>query len=66
MLKPSRLKQGQQCWKEYFNQKTPNISHIIKRYEDFPDGPVVKDPPANAGHTGSIPGPGRSHMPRSN
>ena len=32
----------------------------------FPDGTVVKNPPANAGDTGSIPGPGRSHMPRSN
>ena len=25
---------------------------------DFPGGPLVKDPPANAGHVGSIPGPG--------
>ena len=33
---------------------------------DFPGGAVVKNPPANAGDTGSIPGPGRSHMPRSN
>ena len=33
---------------------------------DFPGGPVVKNPPANAGHTGSIPGPGRSHIPWSN
>ena len=24
---------------------------------------MVKSPPANAGDTGSIPGPGRSHMP---
>ena len=24
---------------------------------------MVKNPPANAGDTGSIPGPGRSHMP---
>ena len=30
---------------------------------DFPGGPVVKNPPANAGDTGSIPAPGRSHMP---
>ena len=30
--------------------------------EDFPGGAVVKNPPANAGGTGSIPGPGRSHM----
>ena len=33
---------------------------------DFPGGTVVKNPPANAGDTGSSPGPGRSHMPRSN
>ena len=35
-------------------------------WEDFPGGAVVKNPPANAGDTGSSPGPGRSHMPRSN
>ena len=29
---------------------------------DFPGGAVVKNPPANAGDTGSGPGPGRSHM----
>ena len=28
----------------------------------FPGGAVVKNQPANAGDTGSIPGPGRSHM----
>ena len=33
---------------------------------DFPGGTVVKNPPANAGDTGLIPGPGRSHMPQSN
>ena len=27
---------------------------------------MVKNPPANAGDTDSIPGPGRSHMPQSN
>ena len=40
---------------------------------DFPGGPVVKNPPAkkkkknppaNTGDTGSIPGPGRSHIPQ--
>ena len=31
--------------------------------ESSPDGPVVKNPPANAGDTGLIPGLGRSHMP---
>ena len=33
---------------------------------DFPGGTVVKNPPANAADTGSSPGAGRSHMPRSN
>ena len=33
---------------------------------DFPGGAVVKNLPASAGDTGSSPGPGRSHMPRSN
>ena len=32
----------------------------------FPGGAVVKNPPANAGFTGSSPGPGRPHMLRSN
>ena len=32
----------------------------------FPDGAVVESPPANAGDTGSSPGLGGSHMPRSN
>ena len=31
----------------------------------FPGGTVVENPPANAGDTGSSPGLGRSHMPRS-
>ena len=43
--------------KLYFNKKE-------KR--GFPGGAVVKNPPANAGDMGSSPGPGRSHMPRSN
>ena len=32
----------------------------------FPGGAVVKNPPANAGDTGSSPDLGRSHMPWSN
>ena len=35
-------------------------------YTGFPGGAAVKNPPANAGDTGSSPGPGRSHMPWSN
>ena len=34
--------------------------------EGFPGGAVVENLPANAGDTGSSPGLGGSHMPRSN
>ena len=33
---------------------------------DFPGGAMDKNLSANAGDTGSIPAPGRSHMPQSN
>ena len=33
---------------------------------DFPGGPAFKNPPANAGDMGSIPGPGRSRLWRGN
>ena len=45
----------------YIQQK----NHIEEKV-DLPGGPVVKNPPANAGDTGSIPGSGRFHMLRSN
>ena len=32
--------------------------------KDFPGGQVVKNPPANAGDAGSIPGVGGSHVPQ--
>ena len=35
-------------------------------FKGFPGGAVVENLPANAGDTGSSPGLGRSHMPRSN
>ena len=37
-----------------------------KTFWDFPGGAVVKNLPANTGDTSSSPGPGRSHMSRSN
>ena len=39
---------------------------IIQKESGFPGGTVVESLPANAGDTGSSPGLGRSHMPRSN
>ena len=38
---------------------------VEKESRGFPGGTVVKNPPANAGDTGSGPGLGRSHMPQS-
>ena len=40
--------------------------NIKKKKEGLPGGAVVKNPPANAGDLGLSPGPGRSHMLRSN
>ena len=46
-----------------FTQRPPSQKDQLKIAAwDFPGGPVVKDPPANAGDTGSIHRPGRSHM----
>ena len=44
----------------------PDEDYIKENLRDFPDGAVVTNPPASAGDTGLIPGPGRSHMLRSN
>ena len=43
-------------------KKTPHNKSTLT-FRGFPGGTVVKNPPANAGDTGSSPGPGRSHMP---
>ena len=47
------------------NWKDKNLEKN-RSYKGFPGGAVVKNPPANAGDTGSSPGPGRSRMPWSN
>ena len=40
-------------------------SRLKSRAWGFPGGSVVKNPPASAGDTSSIPSPGKAHMPRS-
>ena len=42
--------------------KSPTRENV----QDFPGSTVDKNPPANAGDTDVIPGPGRFHMPWSN
>ena len=43
-----------------------NVISEYSYFQGFPGGAVVENLPANAGDTGSRPGLGRSHMPRSN
>ena len=50
----------------YIPNKYKLFHEEFPKFGGFPGGAVVKNPPANAGDTGSSPGPGRSHMPRSN
>ena len=47
----------------YTSYNNPVLYWHKNKSQDFPGGPVVKNPPANAGDTGSIPGPGRLHIP---
>ena len=49
-----------------FNKLVENFVHTKTCTQGFPGGAVVENLPANAGDTGSSPGLGRSHMPRSN
>ena len=63
------------CTEEYFWEEMKKIHKTFKGAKaqerlrnpglGFPGGAVVRSPPANAGDTGSSPGPGGSHMPRS-
>ena len=46
--------------------KTRKKVSFKQSYWGFPGGAVVESLPANAGDTGSSPGLGGSHMPRSN
>ena len=47
-------------WEEY------SMVNQSMDFRGFPGGSVVKNPPANAGDTGSSPGPGRFRMLRNN
>ena len=49
-----------------YNKNLLSLLPLKVKDLDFLGGTVVKNPPANSGDMGSIPGLGRSHMPRSN
>ena len=44
------------------NTAHSHIKNIVRKLDWLGDA-LVKNPPANTEDTGSIPGPGRSHMP---
>ena len=50
----------------YLDKTIIQKDHSKKIVQGFPGGAVVESPPAGAGDTGSSPGLGGSHMPRSN
>ncbi|KAJ8795228.1 hypothetical protein J1605_002852 [Eschrichtius robustus] len=56
------------CWPIYSNEEAITKLSPGGGFPGggFPAGAVVENLPANAGDTGSSPGLGRSHMPRSN
>ena len=52
---------------EYISKKKAKFARRLKiKQQGFPGGAVVENLPANGGDTGSSPGLGGSHMPRSN
>ena len=55
-------------WYSQSEQQRDSSNNVTEKLElpNFPGGPVVKNRPASAGDMGSIPGPGRSHMPQNN
>ena len=54
-------KDQQQCW-----GGTTLSGNNTESWCDVPGSPVITNPPADAGDTGSIPGHGRSHKPGNN
>ena len=53
----------QHAWISMYYEKEARLKKLP--FLGFPGGAVVENLPANAGDTGSSPGLGRSHMPRS-
>ena len=64
--KQPRISSRSELLNELWYTNNKDYYSAIKREWDVTGSAVVGNPPANAGDTGSICGPGRSHMPWSN
>ena len=58
-------------WPKKQNRKQKQYCNKLKTFKngphwDLPGGPLVNNPPVNAGDTDSIPSLGRFHMPQGN
>ena len=65
-------------WKNFWWKTVAMVTYSVRLLHDpnlcskkqwrraLPGGPVVKNPLARAGDMGSVPGPGKFHMPRGN
>ena len=53
-----------QVKKEFHGQRSFGNADLKYLLLDFPGGPLIKNPPANTGDMGSIPGLGRYHIHR--
>ena len=62
----AKINATKSCFFQKINRIDKSLARLIKKNtEGFPGGAVVENLPANARDTGSSPGLGRSHMPRS-
>ena len=58
------MTQFEQIWTIFIYLYLPLPLGLFKsKSQELPGGTVVKNPPASAGDTGSIPGRGRFHVP---
>ena len=59
-MTPAAFKEGTAFHRTYSAGKH-GLNLIKRKHQDFP-GPVVKNPPDNAGDMGSVPGPGTFYI----
>ena len=61
-----RIAMDRGTWQATVHRVTKSHTQLNRLSTTMPGGPVDKNLPANPGDLGSIPGPGRFHMPQVN